>query len=446
MLGVLAAFCSLTACANYDERLAVAHKQFYSQNVAGAVTTLEGLIAEAEGDNDEQLLRLELGIALQAAERYEESSAAFERVDDSLEVLDYTSAGYEEVAEFAFAPEAAKWRASPPERVMLNTQNMINYLARGEVGGAEIEARRMRNLVTMEDVSEDERFANTFAWALAGFSLELSGDFGEATGAQREAGDTSLNEHEPAAGQQFVEGEEPAMVVVIAQLGQAPIRRETQYVFPAGSTIHRLNVPHLVQRAALYDAVSVELDGVDQGKVPMLFDYGEHVAQRYDQELPTLLAAALFQAVGRALVAEGVAKAARESVKASSDSKNDQEYAALAGFFAGLITNWGLSELAGSDTRCWSLLPNSLGALRLNVPRGEHSLALQLTGRSQRLIRRTVDVQPGELVVINLVGEIYGTYAPTLGPGELPLAGNSAAVADTLEIVQQASWWAQVID
>ena len=293
-IALLAACVWLTSCANYDERLAVAHKQFYSQDVGGAVDTLRAQLEESRGDTDELLLSLELGMALQASEQYEASSELFERVDDELEVLDYTTAGYEKVAEFAFAPEAAKWRASPPERVMLNTQNMINYLARGEIGGAEVEARRMRNLVTMDDVSEEDRYANQFAWALAGFSLDRSGDWQEAAGAEREAGETSLVQTDAAQGQQFVEGEEPATLLVVAQLGQAPIRRQTQYAFPVGTTIHRLNLPHLVRRESVFSKLEVELDGVDQGAVPVLFDYGEHVAQRYDDELPTLLAAALF--------------------------------------------------------------------------------------------------------------------------------------------------------
>lgn len=448
----VAALLALTlagGCANYDERLAEAHGAYYSQNVQGAVTLLESQVAGAEGDNDELILKLEYGLALQTAGRAEESARVFSEVDDSLEVLDYTTGGIEKIAEVAFAPEAAIYRASPPERVMLNTQNMINFLLMGDAQGASVEARRLRNLVTMDDVDEDERFANSFAWALAGFALERAGDSAEAEGARRESGATTFDDRELTEGQQLAEGEAAATILILGQLGQTPIRRESSYYFPVGSTIHRLNLPTMVARPSMFSGMNLELDGAALGDMDVLFSYGAHVRARYDQELPSLLAAAFVQAVGRALVAEAAAKAASEAYESSqtdSDSSaSEQAEAELAGnilgFFVGLFTNWTLSEVAGCDTRCWSLLPERLGAKRLNVAPGEHRLVVNMHGANTRRLTFDVELGPGELHVINIVSDTFGFYTPPPDPNSRDMANTNEA-DQALRMLEQAGFLA----
>ena len=197
-------------------------------------------------------------------------------------------------------------------------------------------------------------------------------------------------------------------MLVIGQLGQTPIRREATYFFPVKNTVHRLNLPAVVERSSVYDRLAVTLDDVDQGMAEVLFDYGAHVRARYDQELPTLLAAAAVQAIGRAVISEAVAEGTETAYESSNQGDDSAEAIAdLIGFFAGLLTNWMLSEAAGCDTRGWTLLPDKLAVARLNVAPGAHELRLELQGRGVARQGRAVGlaVSGGDGVLFEVRGQ-----------------------------------------
>ena len=144
----------LGACNTCESRMRDVHQSFYEGRLSEAVNELE--VRAADDPDDPMLLGLELAMALQAAGRYEESSQLLIRADDELEVFDYTTNRVADIASFAFGGESEDYRANRPERVMVNTENVLNFLGMGDREGAAVEARRIRTLLDQQDMPAGE--------------------------------------------------------------------------------------------------------------------------------------------------------------------------------------------------------------------------------------------------------------------------------------------------
>jgi len=414
--------CALLAasCSGYVNRLEPVHRHFYADAPEQAAATLRGFLDPPPGQEDEvpdgsdpALLRLELASALQAAGRYGEAALLLQESDDALEVLDYTHQEAAEVADYLFAGEGAEWRPTPPERLLVNTQGMINCLADREnpngVNEAAVEAERGAALV---GVSEYEQFGNPFFNALAGFSLEADGRPGEAadfwrlvdegsplraSAARRPALPPRAPLAEPVAGAP-AEPEAYGTLLVIVQMGKAPVRAEQRIGFPLNGQVYQLRMPVLARRSDAWHAASVQVDGQDCGPTAKAFDFGAHLEQRYEDDRPGLLGAAALQFIVRAAAAKALGDEAGKD-----DPDSDIGY--WTEFFANLL----FAELQPPDTRCWTLVPQSFHALRLELPVGEHEVAVQLSGRhgSQQVPLGPVAVSRRRPAVVNVVAERY---------------------------------------
>jgi len=388
-------FCLIcTSCANYAERLEPTHASYYSGQLNLAEASLRDLIEDADRD-DQPLLKLELASVLQARGNYAGAAALLIASDSWFEVLDYTNSSVDDIAGFAFSVEGV-YRVSPPERVMINTQNMINHLAMKDTEGAAVEARRLSALLDRDDIADDELFANSLAWGLAGLAMEANGRVGEAGDFYNQLG-AGHPLAPPAA------GTEPGMgtIVVVGQLGRAPRRREASFLVRIDGCSQQLNLPVLQERIGGPTGARVSVDGVDRGPVPEVFDLGHHLLQRYDDEFPRLLAAAMAQAVTRSAISEIAGNALAKSV---TDDEDDSE--ALEGFLGCLIQLIFANSLT-ADVRCWSLLPGRYHAKRLSVAAGSHIVKFVPTGGGVAQ-SFPVSVGAGEIVLVNLVS----------GPGE----------------------------
>lgn len=426
----------LTAgCATYDQRLRAAHEDYYSGRVVEAEAALRALAGSAAA-NDRTLLQLELASVLQAQGRFDEAARLLSEADDGLELLDYTSAPIDEMIEFAFAVDDV-WRASPPERLMINTQNMINYLGAGALEDAAVEARRLMILLSQSDLSDDELYANAFGWGLAGVILAASRDFEEAQDAfSHVPADSALRPSERAAGK--------GTILVVCQLGQAPIRRQATYWLTSGDSPHQLNIPVLQARPGGAVSASVSVDGSSRGEVPQLFDLGEHLLRRYDDEFPRLVAAALAQVVPRAIGAKIVGDAVAESMAEGAKTKEDVAASVAVGAFVGFLAESAAAAVQVADVRCWSMLPGRYGAMRLDVEPGGHAVSVSLAG-SGASVEVSVDVAAGELVLVNVVSGPGDGYRRLPDPRGRDLTDQPEGLA-ALELLEQASWLNHEID
>lgn len=416
-------------CATYEDRLRPVHEAFYSGRLAEAEESLRDQV-DGGPVTDKVLLQIELASVLQASERYAEAAQLLSAADDRLEVLDYSAAPIDEVMQFAFAVDDV-WRASPPERVMINTQNMLNYLGAGDLEGAAVEARRLAILLSQSDLAADEHYSNSFGWGLAGIILAAGGDLEEAKDAFSQLpADSAFRAPARPDGH--------GTILVVCQLGRAPIRRQARYWITTGGTPHQLNIPVMQERPGGASSASVSLDGSDRGVVQMMFDLSEQLMRRYDDEFPRLVAAAVTQVVPRAIAGKIVAEGVEAALEEEGDSEADEAAAELVGALFGFLAETAVAVTQVADVRCWSLLPGHYGAMRLDVAPGQHSLSIALGGGG--LPRQvSVDVGPGELVLVNIISEPGAGYRELAEPRGSDLTYQPAGLA-ALDLLEHGTW------
>jgi hypothetical protein len=133
-------------------------------------------------------------------------------------------------------------------------------------------------------------------------------------------------------------------------------------------TLAPVKVPRVVVPWNLVQGVGVGVDGRGVGQTETLTDVGRMAVQQGEAMLPTV--------IGRAVARRVLKKAAVYGVKSAIPTKQGTPEAAVMEIgldVAGVI--WEATESA--DTRCWGLLPEKIQVLRVELPAGEHPLALQ---------------------------------------------------------------------
>jgi hypothetical protein len=421
------------SCKTYDQHMEPVHREFYDNSPERSVETLEGYLAPSAwsfnklGEYDYGLLRLELASALQADGKYARAARELEIVDQELEVLDYSKMPLKDIAAFIFASDVP-WRATPPERLLVNTQGMINRLAQRQnpdyLSEAAVEAARLRTLLTQGDIPEEDSYPNAFANGLAGFCMEQRGRQGEAEDFWKQV--TGFNPLLPTP-REPSDAAETGTVLVIVQMGKAPIRRQYRVALPVDGNIYQLRIPVMAERPDSYRTARVLVDGVDRGEATLMFDLGEHLMAQYKRDRPRLIAAAATQLASRAFISK--------SLGAAAGSDRGDNTAAFVEFFANLF----LAEVQPPDTRCWSLAPQSFHVMRLDLPPGEHEISVVLDGKKHRNLAPTlVDVQPRRPFLINIVSDCFRTWSEKEEKRELMPADADAAEVAQWEGIEEA--------
>jgi len=424
MVALLLACAAGCSTPTWEQRIAPAQQAFYGGDPQEAAELIAARLDDDTDGPDAHVLRLELASALAAADDWAGSAREFVALDDRLEMLDYSDMPVAELAAFLFAVNRTEYGASRPERLALNTLNLLNFLALGDWEGAAVEARRLRVLMLQDDLPEERRFQSAFAWELAGVALQLAGHAGESADCFRAAGRSDLA-LAPAAGE--------GTVLVVVQNGKAPVRVEAVFRLLFDNGLHRLQVPALVWRPSAWQRAVVLLDGRPVAEAPVLLDLGAQLRAQYDRDFPKLVAAAAFAATPRVFAGDAVR---REVDGIHSKHLDDDARAALAQL-AGFFTEELLAEALPADTRCWTLLPSDVRALRLHVPAGTHDIAVDLVGSRPQRLNWSVSVQPGGFALVNAITALDEGWAPSQEPRSQDLTHQPAGLA-ALNILEAA--------
>jgi tetratricopeptide (TPR) repeat protein len=129
---------------------------------------------------DTGLAVLERATILHALGDYELSARDFSAAEEELEMLDISADAGGNIARWVYSESAAKYTQPPSERLALNAINLENYLMRGDLKGARVEAKRftvMRNYLLDHD--PDHAYGE-FGSYMAGFVFEKLGNPDEA--------------------------------------------------------------------------------------------------------------------------------------------------------------------------------------------------------------------------------------------------------------------------
>src|SRR6187455_1533975 len=147
---LLVALFALQACAGHSDRTLEARSaldagrpeaalKLYNEELE--VKTEKDLPEDTGGDNT--LLLLDRSMILQQLKKYELASRDLQLADKEIELLDFSHNALDSIGKYTFSDDTGPYKAPPYEKLMVNTMNMVNYLARGDLNGARIEARRL---------------------------------------------------------------------------------------------------------------------------------------------------------------------------------------------------------------------------------------------------------------------------------------------------------------
>lgn len=184
----LLALSALNGCSGHSSRTQPARDALDAGNTQEALALLN---KELGVDNEKQLppklngddvlLVLDRAMVLQSLDSYQWSSRDLEAADKAVEILDFSRNSLDELGKYMFSDSSGPYKAPAYEKLLINTMNLVNYLVRGDLAGARIEARR---LAVMQKFIHDHQDASDAMLGpgsyLAGFAFEKSGDPTEA--------------------------------------------------------------------------------------------------------------------------------------------------------------------------------------------------------------------------------------------------------------------------
>lgn len=184
---MLGASLLLVSCATYSERTDDARRALRRGDYAGSLALWNKVLKVRKPEEipnklkkNGELVVLERATVLQAMGEWESSAVNFEFADKELELLDIAKDTAGNIGKYIYSDSATKFKTSPTEKLSLNAMNLINYLVRGDLSGAKVEAKRftvMRNYLRDHD---PEREHGAFGSYLAGYVHERQGNYDEA--------------------------------------------------------------------------------------------------------------------------------------------------------------------------------------------------------------------------------------------------------------------------
>ena len=387
---------------------------------------------------NDALLLLDRAMVLQALADYSASSRDFGVADKAIEILDFDRSTADDINRYLFSDSAGPYKARPYEKLLLNSLNMINYLARHDLEGAKVEARRfavMRDYLASEADGGRKELGQAGAPGsyLAGYAFEKAGNSEEALRYYDEALQSAAFESlawpvkrlmrlsgyrtprlESAArtivgpspsSEATVDGELlvlvhygriPAMVARRVPIGVAlaiaavflPPGTEQQARRLAGQgLVTWVNYPELGPAAEHYTDPVITVDGAAR-RVEPVANVDAVVQQAWNESRGRVMAAAVIRMVARAAIGAGVGIA---TGKASD--RGD------LGVLAALLAQGAMVAADKPDTRSWATLPARISLVRMRLPPGTHRVEIKVSGRSYL---SEVTVAPAQWTVLNI--------------------------------------------
>ena len=165
---------------------------------AGDVVRADAIVEEAReeyGSKSQVLYRMDRGMTLHLAGRYEESTAVLEKADQEVEQL-YTRRLTTQAKAFLYNDTELPFEGAAYEQVMLNVIKALNYAVTGNLQDALVEARRVdHRLNVLADQGADKPDAyrdDGLARYLNGVLFEAAGEINDAFIAYRRAHEAYL--------------------------------------------------------------------------------------------------------------------------------------------------------------------------------------------------------------------------------------------------------------
>jgi hypothetical protein len=403
------------------------------------VDKADDLPKDVSGDNvllllDRAMVLQEIGSRTEALKpkEYETSSRDLETADKQIEVLDLSANAGADIGKYLFSDDTGPYKAPTYEKLMINTMNMVNYLVRGDLNGAKIEARRLA--VMQKFVSDHEGRGESLTGPgsyLAGFAFEKGDNAQEALRYYDEALQFGsfpslkdpvrrlskvasyrsprlrdlVGDGPPTDAAATASDDKTGEILVVIGYGRVPpkiakripiglaLTYASGFISPGDAAkanylagqglVTWVNFPELGKGRGGYETPGFSLDGSWQTLEGALA-IDQEARKAWDSAKGTVIASAITRLIARAVTGEVV----RRSTGGG-----------LVGALLSLGTQATLTGLDTPDTRSWATLPARVTLGRVRVPAGQHVVELQARGVKKR---QTLTVAPGGWTVLNL--------------------------------------------
>jgi uncharacterized protein len=371
-------------------------------------------------EDDHILFILDRSIVLQELEMYALSSRDLELADKRIEVLDFSRGSLDDISKYMFSDDAGPYQAPAYEKLLINTMNMVNYLARGDLNGARVEARRFT--VMQRFISEHESHGKSLSGPgsyLSGFVFEHSNQPGEALRYYDEALQYGTFESLTEPVRRLSQRDPYASPRLRALLEKSPPMDGSQADF--GEVLVVVNYGRVPAKVAkrvpiglALTLASTYMSPADRSKANYLAGQGLVTWVNY----PTLgkpsneWGAPEFFVDSTQLPLEGMLavdleaqrawKEAEGAVIASAITRLLTRRAAGGGVVGALLSLGAQATLTATDTpdtRSWSTLPARIAFGRARVPPGKRMIRLRVHGVEKRQV---IDVPKGGWAVVPL--------------------------------------------
>ncbi len=412
-------------CATKSQKVRDAQELFYAGQVQQAAEQLQQLQLEvAEGDRD--VVALNLAMAQMFSGNPGQAEQTLREVRDRLDYLEQEDVG-ETALSYITDDTRVSYAGEDYEKIlvrfMLAMTNLMGDGSDAEAYSLQVNAKQEQIIGAGKQLADDnpkESYRRVAAGAyLHGILREAThGNYDDA-----ERSFTRVASWQPdfgAAGrdlQRAREGHHSArgngVLYVFAFVGRGPYKRQASEIPTSQAlliadrilsavgdhtlppTIAAIKVPQVVTWEDGVDGVLVDVGGSPVGVTETITDVGQLAVQQNE-------------AVYSHIVARGtIKKAAIYAAKDQIDSSNG--WVSLALSAAGVV--WEATESA--DTRCWSLLPDTIQVLRLELPAGQYPLALR-AAMGQTALR------PSGQTSVNII-DGRNTYVLACCPAEQPV-------------------------
>lgn len=435
-LALLGLLLGTVGCASYSDHTKAARSALdagRAREAADEYNKLLGVKSDAELPNDlkgDKVVQvLERSTILQQLEEYQWSSRDLESSDKNIEMFDFAHSTLDDVSKFMFTDDAGPYQSPPYEKLMINTVNMLNYLVRGDLNGARIEARRyaVMNQYLSENVAQGKTMTGPGSY-LAGFVFEKSKQPGEALRYYDEALQYGtypslrepvqrLSKLDPYRTPRLTEligktdaeaapvPDDSAEILIVVNYGRVPAKiakrvpiglaltiasdaispesRSRANALAAQGLVTWVNFPTIEDVRIVYDLASgavdrrpIALDGVVAIDVEAL--------KAWKKNLGTIVASAITRMITRVVAGEATRKVAGGGV---------------GGLLLSLGAQATMTAVDTPDTRAWSTLPARIAIARVRVPAGKHVVELAARGAHKR---QEVDLKPNDWAVVNM--------------------------------------------
>jgi tetratricopeptide (TPR) repeat protein len=456
----LTSLLTVVGCAGHAARTESARTALDANNPQRALTMLneqlevkssKELPEEVDGDN--ALLLLDRSSVLQQVGEYQLSSRDLEVADKQVEMLDFSRSTADDIGRYLFSDDTGAYKSPPYEKLLINTMNMVNYLVRGDLNGARIEARRFA--VMQKYLSENESASSALLGPgsyLAGFIFEKSGNPQEAlryydealaagdfetlnasiaelatrasyrspriteilnqtggTPASTPTGGTSTQQGAaavpPAESPTPAEAEKPAELLVILCFGRVPAKVAKRvpiglaltYASGALSPNDHARANSLAAQGLVTWVNYPELEPAKQYREMPLFELNEGQQELDGVPIDQLSVAAWNEGKG-AVIASAITRMISRVVAGKAAEKAGGDGG--VGLLLSLATQATLTAVDTPDTRSWSTLPGRIALGRVKLPAGKHTLKLSARGQT---LKKTIELQPGGWAALPLI-------------------------------------------